>query len=459
MHVSPKKVNFGKQSAGAPSAPRTVTLTNKGPGDLAAPAVAVDGTGFILSLNGCTGSVPVGSSCPVSVVFQPPSAGKFKHGLLKFADGAAKSPQKVKLMGIGLPASFTPTATLTITPTPTSSATATASATPTATPAFNKVFMTLTGFDGDLGGQAGADAKCAAEASGAGLSGTYVAWLSTSGMDAKDKLGSARGFMRTDGQPFADQVSDIVAGKILNPINVDASGVPLSGTAWTGTLPDGTVTGLTCGDWTSNSNVAGGIMGSTARGPEGWTDFQQFGCNFCCFSLICFDTTHDTQLTVTPTAGRIAFVSKAAFDTTSGLAGADALCATEASAASLTGTFQALLSITSQAASSRAGFDFSAMSAPYVRPDGILIGDAPTIASGSALSSGIWQNADGTYATGMVWTGSSSPSTTSSNDCAHWANNTTASGIVGDKTAVSGWFNSGSLPFCSASASVYCLQE
>jgi hypothetical protein len=47
----------------------------------------------------------------------------------------------------------------------------------------------------------------------------------------------------------------------------------------------------------------------------------------------------------------------------------------------------------------RSGFNFLAMSEPYVRPDGIKIADAPTIASGASLDSGIWQNADGTYVT------------------------------------------------------------
>ncbi|MGA9724951.1 MAG: hypothetical protein WBQ86_21020 [Candidatus Binatus sp.] len=47
--------------------------------------------------------------------------------------------------------------------------------TATASPVFNTVFVTSNDFDGNLGGQTGADADCAAAATGAGLSGTFKA--------------------------------------------------------------------------------------------------------------------------------------------------------------------------------------------------------------------------------------------------------------------------------------------
>ena len=126
-HPTPKKLNFGKLAAGTISPSRNVTFKNNGPGALAAPAIAVSGA-FSLGSNGCTSAIDAGNSCVVSVAFKPTSTGKFK-GLLTFTDGAAKSPQKVKLSGIGLRAAATPTAT----PTPTATASATATATPTAT--------------------------------------------------------------------------------------------------------------------------------------------------------------------------------------------------------------------------------------------------------------------------------------------------------------------------------------
>ena len=160
VKVAPKKIDFRKFHAGMTSPPRGVAFTNKSNADLAAPAVAVSGTGFSLFFNGCATSLSAGGSCTVSVTFKPPSKGEF-HGSLTFTDGGAKSPQKVKLDGIGLAAvatatatttatatltatptlTLTPTPTVSATPTPTGSGTPTASATPTATPTPKPAFF------------------------------------------------------------------------------------------------------------------------------------------------------------------------------------------------------------------------------------------------------------------------------------------------------------------------------
>jgi hypothetical protein len=113
----------------------------------------------------------------------------------------------------------------------------------------------------------------------------------------------------------------------------------------------------------------------------------------------------------------------------------------------------------------RSGFNFLAMSEPYVRPDGIKIADAPTIASGAPLDSGIWQNADGTYVTtfSLPWTGSSTPSspTTTAQTCDDWSTNSDpASGDIGE-TRDSGefWWNAGTTDLCGNFSPIYCLQE
>ncbi|MGA9724950.1 MAG: hypothetical protein WBQ86_21015 [Candidatus Binatus sp.] len=168
---------------------------------------------------------------------------------------------------------------------------------------------------------------------------------------------------------------------------------------------------------------------------------------------------------MTKTTGRIAFVSKEIFDTTTGIAEADAICANEASAASLSGTFQALLSTSAIPAATRPGFDFSAGSAPYVRPDGIKIADAPSLATGGNLDSGIWQNADGTYVTALVafsWTGSSTPSssTTMADTCNDWSSNSNSvSGDVGVVADSVLWWTTGLSQGCNGSLRIYCLQE
>src|SRR6202023_4310935 len=98
-------------------------------------------------------------------------------------------------------------------------------------------------------------AKCAGLATSAGLpTGTYKAWLSTSTVNAIDRLGSARGFVRVDKAPIADEISDLTSGKILNPIDLDETGhdqrFPGNSDVWTGSTNDGMLgsTG-TCDDW------------------------------------------------------------------------------------------------------------------------------------------------------------------------------------------------------------------
>ena len=503
VSLSRKKINFGKVPAGSQSSAETVTLTNKGNADLPALGVSVVGTGFRLDMNGCAITIHPSGSCPVSVFFKPPNKGKFK-GLLEFTDGAAKSPQKVKLSGIGEAAVATPTATATSTATPTATATptptatatatptatatltatatftatltatptatATATATPTATPspAFNVVFMTSATFNGNLGGLAGADAECASLANAAGLpSGTYKAWLSTSTVDAATRLGSARGFIRVDKAPFADQVSDITSGKILHSLNLDESGVDRSfELVWTATSAAGTLTSSSsdCSDWTTNSNTTSGDLGFNSGGPTLWTSEDGFSqCNIA-IALYCFDTSHTSTLTITPVAGRIAFISKGSFNPSSGAAAADTICQTEATSAGLTNasSFLALLSTTATSAASR--FDLMAGSQPYVRLDGIKIADAPTIASGGALDSGIWQHADGSYVSSrsesMVWTGSSTPSTVgdTSTTCSDWSDNSSMStGTDGLAVPADWWSPFGNLA-CNNSLAVFCLE-
>ena len=523
--LSRKKINFGRVPAGA-TVQQNVTLTNKGNVDLAAPVVSVTGTGFSLGANGCTSTISASGTCPVSVNFTPPRKGKFKHGLLKFTDAGAKSPQKVKLMGVGLPpsptatptrtatstatttatATKTATATLSATPTKTATATATISATPTASstatatksatptasatatathtatptrtatptatpsPIFNVVFLTSATYDGSINGAnglAGADSKCAALAASAGLpAGTYKAWLSTSTVNAVDRLGSARGFVRVDKAPIADQISDLTSGKILNPIDLDETGhdqrFPGNSDVWTGSNNDGTLgsTG-TCDDWISTSGSVFGQNGYFDGGPTVWSEVGGFSCNDGSqLHLYCFDTSHNTALTVTPVPGRLAFVSVGLFDPSTGVPTADALCQSEATAASLPGaaTFKALLSTSTASAASR--FDMSAMSAPFVRPDGIKIADAPTLASGK-INSGIWQFADGSYFTGVnkfVWTGSTAPNTTGAltDTCSDWTSKA-ATGIIGNAVDTAIWWDELKEGTCP-SLPVFCLE-
>jgi hypothetical protein len=72
------------------------------------------------------------------------------------------------------------------------------------------VFATSQGFTGNLGGLAGADAICQAEANAAGLPGTYKAFLSDNNTSAADRLNqSSLPYELVNGTPIAADWADI----------------------------------------------------------------------------------------------------------------------------------------------------------------------------------------------------------------------------------------------------------
>lgn len=358
--------------------------------------------------------------------------------------------------------SLTPTPTVSATPPPTPTGTLTPTPTPTSTPGlFNIVFVTSTTHNGNFGGLAGADTICTNLATAAGLPGTYVAWLSTASVNAVDRLGSARGFVRHDGEPFADQPSEIVTNQIFNAIHLDELGNDVGAVeVWTGTQNDGTVAGSTCTDWTVGSG--NGRVGNSSGGPAAWTDATNGNCSQP-RRHYCFGTSLSANaLGPTVTTGKIAFITNGTIQPSAGdgLASADGKCATEAANALLPGTYKALLATSTASAISRV-----ALAATYVRPDGTLIADGATLAAGGTLASGIWQRPTGAYLSSIsdvAWTGATTPSVagTSTSTCGNFASATGAA-IFGSGTLASSawWNNTANTSGCAAMHHVYCLQQ
>jgi hypothetical protein len=224
--------------------------------------------------------------------------------------------------------------------------------------AHNLMFTTSTLYSpGLIGGLSGADAICNARAAAAELPGTFVAWLSAPGCtagacSAEQRLGSARGWVRKDGLPFAASVADIVAGKILYPPILDEWGsqVGTEGVA-TGTGANGQAKGGNCGNWGS---VDGNFMsGLPHSGTEVWTDAGEVPCSGDSVRLYCFGVDHSTPLQLPEADGRVAFLSSNRFSPAGGRDSADRLCRDEAMAANLGGEFVALLATSSEPALSR----------------------------------------------------------------------------------------------------------
>ncbi len=354
----------------------------------------------------------------------------------------------------------TPTATATPTATPTPTATLSPTPTPTATQPPNVVFVSSQQFATDLGGATAYDTQCNMLATSAGINNmtddAFVAWVSDSSSNAVTRLGSARGFVRVDGEPFADTVADLTAGKLFHPLSVDENGdAQLDSAPLTGTLPDGTVASFTCADWTTAVAGFGGV-GLSQSGPEQWTSFTIAQC-VNTLRIYCFMNTRTTIVQPEPASGKRIFLTASPFVPGSG--DPDALCEAEKPAG--TGSVVALLARTTAAASTLLD-----PTATYVRPDGVVVGtgqqiiDAGGADPNGKLASGIWQTGAGTYVDTLAWTGSTVTSTVPVSDtCTDWTSNM-GTGIAGRSGfSLVGFWNRESDDCDVGTARLYCVEQ
>ncbi|MEO1370297.1 MAG: hypothetical protein AAFX50_24200, partial [Acidobacteriota bacterium] len=116
-------------------------------------------------------------------------------------------------------------------------------------------------FPAELGGLAGADAKCQQLAEAEGLPGVFFAWLSDSSESPATRfVRGDRPFHLVNGGKVADGWDDLVDGSIEREIVVTENGTDYSEIgvlpSWTGTDASGNAVGEHCEDWTSSSGSA-----------------------------------------------------------------------------------------------------------------------------------------------------------------------------------------------------------
>ena len=163
-----------------------------------------------------------------------------------------------------------------------SSGTETVSATlnvqaPVAAP--GNVFVTSQEYTGNLGGIAGADAKCQDRARSKGFAGTWLAWISTPGNNAGDRIPNWP-FTDFRGQTIASNKTDLLDGTLSSPIQYDESGNFRDTFVWTSTLADGTaVPFLFCLGWTNGSSGEAGLAGASTKTTSQWTDGGNTACH------------------------------------------------------------------------------------------------------------------------------------------------------------------------------------
>ena len=301
-----------------------------------------------------------------------------------------------------------------------------------------------------------------------------MAWLSTSTVDAASRLVlpgtavQARGWVRPDGLPVVDRVSDLVAGRLFHPIRLDERGVDLAMADHdvnTGTSADGTFDSSQgqCDDWTAANSAEMYTNGDVARTTSYWTNIGTNNCSNNNGHLFCFEVDHTTALAVAPASGRIAFVSIEPFPANAGIGAADTTCKNEAAAQQLPGTFLALVSTQAQAAAAR----FTAAGPTWVRRDGIALAANAADVLAFAIDAPLNVDVTGAYVgegggTDHAWTGSTAPSVAASgptDDCSDWS--TASAAMVGQEAALQsttvGW-DQRQDP-CNLSYRVYCLQQ
>jgi hypothetical protein len=323
----------------------------------------------------------------------------------------------------------------------------------------NYIFVTSTEHTaGALGGLEGADAICQARADAAGLPGTYRAWLSGPGVDARDRFAGARGWVRTDGQPFSSSIDQMLQGKFWFPSTLDENGnFPASWQIWTGTDLDGIGYdhgGGFCGGWTSNDSEIWGLQGDREASRPWWSDSHLRPCNET-GRLYCLGADQDFEVEFEPVEGRRVFVTATAIPSGGGLEAADGRCQMEADAAGLQGSFLALLATTTASPASRFDLD----GPPWVRIDGVPL-FAPGETMGVLAQTTVAFHADGTTSSALTWFGNTSAMLPGGDmSCDDWTS------IVGDSTLGiafhmlwTGW-GQGVEDQCAEERPVLCFEE
>jgi hypothetical protein len=496
---------FGNVEVGVASGTRTWTLKNTGTLATGTLALTNDNTAEATATNGCTGTLAAGASCDVVITFKP-SAGGARSVTLTLAG----TPGGTVTLTLGAHGQYRLTVTTagtgTVTSTPAGiSCGATCSllvdpgtvtlkaattngsgfffagwagggcagptrvcdvdvAGPTAVTATfsaataNLIFMTSALFAANLGGVAPYDAKCNQAATAAGLNnagGTgYIAVMSDAASLATDRLGTARGWVRLDGKPFADTKASLftAVAAVFNSVSFDETGARLHrAQAFTGSNADGSLNPNNCASWTVDTGDSA-TYGSSDGGPQGWVSGLSASCENP-VHLLCMGKTRITTVAPVVAAGKKIWQSTSLY-----MVGAtqtpSAKCQAERPAGVTTGV--ALLSTSTTAASA-----VLTSSAVYVRPDGTRVGTGAAIAAGDELESGVWQLADGTYSKSEVWSGSTAPADkgTIASTCNNWTDSSAAAmGRVGWSAFDSKTWFSDTTEACRLGFPIYCVE-
>ncbi len=140
-------------------------------------------------------------------------------------------------------------------------------------------------YDGNMGGLAGADAKCQSAANQASLPGTWQSILSSISASADSRLDLSGEIYNTKGERVAASESLLWASIpehehaiAYNQFGATPTGTGLTTTnVWTGSTYVGGSSSSECSNW--STNTSSGMAANFARTDTNWLEFQVTPCS------------------------------------------------------------------------------------------------------------------------------------------------------------------------------------
>ncbi|MEW5740244.1 MAG: choice-of-anchor D domain-containing protein [Myxococcota bacterium] len=519
--LTPQQIDFGEVEWGSAAPPVTVQFRNTGNATLAAPSLTVvpAGTGFQTSNSTCTGNYAPDAGCSFQVTFSPvaeapesavvrvtsmtlPSQDVALAGvgfglstLTVRTPGAAVNAGFVTGFDGGVACAASPTGVCVYRARRGTSGVLTASpdggyaftrwgpglcqsfgrgacpltlsddagAVEASFQPFNRAFVLGSVSNGIIPSPfASPHPLCQAAAQDAGLPNAdrFIALLAGPSQSILDRLGTSRGWVNVQGDPWLDTLGDLDAGRFLYALDRHADGTrEVLTIAWLGSAT------AHCQGWTVGVD-AGPIGGAIEIGSSGqwFTQPPTRGCGYALATLLCLETGNEAPLPPlsVPDGGRIAFVTRGLFTGALPPTAANAACIAEARDAGLDGNFVALRS----SSTTRAAALLNLTGPTWYRPDGVKLFaraldlDSPLAAD--RLLAPINVHADGVQQLGAysVWTGGApnavSPSGAS---CDDWTDAGAPPGRTGRilSTRSNAWYVANLA--CGNTALLYCFEE
>jgi hypothetical protein len=296
----------------------------------------------------------------------------------------------------------------------------------------NLIFVTSSTYPTNFGGLAVLDAECNRVASAAGINGAagndFIAGAADSTHSLRQRLGTARGWVRRDNLSVGDTLAQIFDQyQILYSPGLTEHGVLSQNLILTGTDQTGASDPENCNDWTSLDPSQTFRAGNPGGSPRSWLWFTSPTCGSLPVSLYCIGISRSAPIGTGRATGKRMWLTLDSY--TPGRMTPDAFCQSERPA----GVSQAVAFIAYTDRPAAAVLDPSAV---YVRTDGAQVGTGSEIAAMKILA-GPWLTSDGTVdgASGSVWGGAPTPNDLAdpAYNCQDWTiGDSSANGQVGD---------------------------